>query len=391
MSALHAEVDFLLSRADHVFLPFYLERRAEGNGHRRQYCYYTQYAPALSAHACATTAEDTRRVLTPLVHYLYGSLHTQLQLYRMLQSIGLTRIGFADVYRAFDRACGFKAAALQRLKRRYQQETAGVHDIHAVLLGRPYTVLSRRMNKGIPDIFGALGVKAFFQDMLPDDHPVAEALKPLFKEIHWHYAAAILRAAETAAGTDGAYPVLVTAFRCAPDSFVIEFFKSIMDAHRKPYLILQLDEHGSSVGYETRIEAAVRSFRNHFASRLRPQPAYSANLFPRSSSAVDGKTLLLPDWDHLSLRSGRGQPETGRDRRPPAERHTGGHPPQPAAQQRPMHPGEHRGPEFHRLRLGARPRPVALPALDDPRFHRLQPEDVSPFRPEPAGRARRRF
>jgi predicted CoA-substrate-specific enzyme activase len=302
MSALHAEVDFLLSRADHVFLPFYLERRAEGNGHRRQYCYYTQYAPALSAHACATTAEDARRVLTPLVHYLYGSLHTQLQLYRMLQSIGLTRIGFADVYRAFDRACGFKAAALQRLKRRYQQETAGVHDIHAVLLGRPYTVLSRRMNKGIPDIFGALGVKAFFQDMLPDDHPAADALKPLFKEIHWHYAAAILRAAETAAGTDGAYPVLVTAFRCAPDSFVIEFFKSIMEAHRKPYLILQLDEHGSSVGYETRIEAAVRSFRNHFASRLRPQPAYSANLFPRSSSAVDGKTLLLPDWDHLSLR-----------------------------------------------------------------------------------------
>ena len=157
MSALHAEVDFLLSRADHVFLPFYLERRAEGTDHRRQYCYYTQYAPALSAHACATTAEDARRVLTPLVHYLYGSLHTQLQLYRMLQSIGLTRIGFADVYRAFDRACGFKAAALQRLKRRYQQETAGVHDIHAVLLGRPYTVLSRRMNKGIPDISGPWG------------------------------------------------------------------------------------------------------------------------------------------------------------------------------------------------------------------------------------------
>ena len=75
-----------------------------------------------------------------------------------------------------------------------------------------------------------------------------------------------------------------------------------MDAHRKPYLILQLDEHALSVGYETRIEAAVRSFQNHYASCRPSQPAYSPNLFPRSSAAIDGKTLLLPDWDHLSFR-----------------------------------------------------------------------------------------
>jgi hypothetical protein len=56
-----------------------------------------------------------------------------------------------------------------------------------------------------------------------------------------------------------------------------------MDAHRKPYLILQLDEHGSNVGYETRIEAAVRSFRNDNDvivpylkyPRTRPEPDYS--------------------------------------------------------------------------------------------------------------------
>ena len=36
-----------------------------------------------------------------------------------------------------------------------------------VLLGRPYAVLAPAMNKGIPDIFAYLGVKAFFQDMLP--------------------------------------------------------------------------------------------------------------------------------------------------------------------------------------------------------------------------------
>lgn len=302
MAALHADVHGLLSQADYVFLPYYLERRTGDKALRRQYCYYTQYAPVLSAHACAPGPEDARRVLTPLVRYLYGSLHSQLQLFRMLRSIGIDRIGMSDVYRAYHRACEFKAAALERLKKRYLQATAGSRDVHVILLGRPYTILSRRMNKGIPDIFGALGVQAFFQDMLPEERPKAEALQPLFKEMHWHFAAEILRAAETAAGIEGAYPVLVTAFRCSPDSFVIEFFKSIMDAHQKPYLILQLDEHRSSVGYETRIEAAVRSFRNHFISRRRPQPTYPPGLFFRSTSVVNGKTLFLPDWDSLSFR-----------------------------------------------------------------------------------------
>jgi predicted nucleotide-binding protein (sugar kinase/HSP70/actin superfamily) len=303
MSALHADVHSLLSRSDYVFMPFYLEHRTGDKAIRRQYCYYTQYAPSLSAHACGATPADTCRVLTPLVRYLYGSLHTQLELYRMLQSIGITRIGLGDVYRAYRRACEFKTAALAHLQRRYREETAAASGIHVVLLGRPYTILSRRMNKSIPDIFGALGVKAFFQDMLPEDRSRADAIKPLLREVHWHYGATILRCAETVAKTAGAYPVLVTAFRCAPDSFVAEFFKSIMDAHRKPYLILQLDEHGSSVGYETRIEAAVRSFQNHHSVSRRPsRPVYPPDLFPRPASTIENKTLFFPAWDRLSFR-----------------------------------------------------------------------------------------
>ncbi len=303
MSALHADVQSLLSRSDYVFMPFYLEHRTGDKSIRRQYCYYTQYVPSLAASACGAAPTDACRVLTPLVRSLYGSLHTQLELYRMLQSIGATRIGLGDVYRAYHRACEFKAAALARLQRRYREETASTSGIHVVLLGRPYTVLSRRMNKGIPDIFGALGVKAFFQDMLPEDRSPADAIKTLLREVHWHYAATILRTAETVALRAGAYPVLVTSFRCSPDSFVAEFFKHIMDAHRKPYLILQLDEHGSSVGYETRIEAAVRSFRNHHSvSRKPPRPVYSPDLFPRSASTLENKTLFFPAWDPLSLR-----------------------------------------------------------------------------------------
>ena len=100
----------------------------------------------------------------------------------------------------------------------------------------------------------------------------------------------------------GIYPVLVTSFKCSPDSFVAEYFKRIMEGEGKPYLILQLDEHDSSVGYETRIEAAVRAFSNHFRGKTRGLNRKIRDINPRTEKRIDGKTLLLPNWDPICCR-----------------------------------------------------------------------------------------
>ena len=89
-------------------------------------------------------------------------------------------------------------------------------------------------------------------------------LKRYLSETKWKYAAAILSAADYIARTKDLYPVFITSFKCAPDSFIIDYYKEILDFYEKPYSILQLDEYDSNVGYETRIEAAFRSFKNHF-------------------------------------------------------------------------------------------------------------------------------
>jgi len=47
MAALHGHVRYLMDRSDYVFLPHYLEKKAEEKGVRRQYCYYTQFSPSL--------------------------------------------------------------------------------------------------------------------------------------------------------------------------------------------------------------------------------------------------------------------------------------------------------------------------------------------------------
>jgi len=299
LTALHGHVSHLMHQADYVFLPFYFEKKSRQKSARHQYCYYTQFSSCLAS-AIGGPAQK-KRFLMPVVHYLYSNFHTKAQLYRMLKTISKNRIRFFNVSAAYDKAREFMNTCLSEWKETYKKHTRQTAELHVVLLGRPYTVLSGVLNKGIPDIFASLGIKTFFQDMLSYSNSDTKAIEPLLKQLHWHYAAQILESAEVVAKSPDAYPVLITAFKCSPDSFVIDYFKKIMDAHEKPYLILQLDEHDSKVGYETRIEAGIRSFRNHHSSR-RTTPSATYTSMPISSRAKDllDKTLILPNWDPIA-------------------------------------------------------------------------------------------
>jgi predicted nucleotide-binding protein (sugar kinase/HSP70/actin superfamily) len=298
-------VRWLLDRADFVFLPFYLERKPPQKGTRRQFCYYTQFAPSLGAGP--STPEERRRLLTPLLHSLYGSLYTKAELYRTLDPVVPGGLSFFEVSSAYDEAVAAQGVAAERLQEAYRRETAGRQGLHVVLLGRPYSVLASSMNKRIPEIFASLGVPVFYQDMLTWSEADVAELAPLLEEIHWHYAARILEAACVTARTPGAYPVLVTSFKCSPDSFLIGYFRRILEACGKPYLILQLDEHDSRLGYETRIEAAVRAFRNHHrvtvppAVATRPGPAEAPIAVRSSAVSLSDKIILFPNWDPFSL------------------------------------------------------------------------------------------
>jgi predicted CoA-substrate-specific enzyme activase len=303
LTALHGHVKYLLNRSEYVFLPFYLEKKQEEKEVRRQYCYYTQFSSSLVSNI--NSQEDRNKFLMPLVNYLYNPLYTKVQLYNMLKPIINHTISYFDISAAYDRALAFKSASIEKLKEIYKRESFTSEDIHVVFIGRPYLILSESMNSGIPDIFASQGVKTFYQDMLSYTREDVESIEPLCKELPWHYASEIMKAAEAVAQSDRAYPVFVTSFKCSPDSFAVEYFKKIMESHEKPYLILQLDEHSSSIGYETRIEAAIRSFRNHHVSSSkvkRTQPVlYAPSLIPTKGHNLSGKTLIIPNWDNLSL------------------------------------------------------------------------------------------
>lgn len=302
VSAMHGHVESLLAETDYVFLPYYLENKNKEA--RRQYCYYTQYLPGL----IGTMGEEVRkRLLSPVIRYLYTSFHAKVQLYRMLNSVA-GDIGFLEVSHSYDQALRTEEDYREKLQDLFRENTTAGDDVEVVFLGRPYSVLSPSMNGGIPQIFAEAGINGFFQDMIPYEEEDVAAISPLLKEVHWQHSATILEVAEVVARTPGLYPVYVTSFKCSPDSFTLEYFKSILEANKKPYLILELDEHDSSVGYETRVEAAARSFRNHHTQvhqkslGLSPRlslPDYRM-LEPHFIDDLEGKNVVLPNWDRLT-------------------------------------------------------------------------------------------
>lgn len=300
MAAMHGQVTHMADRVDFVFLPHYLENTEnEANG-RRQYCYYSQYAPALIAGMDDRIAD---KLISPVIKYLYSNFYVHLEAYRAVRRMDKS-ISFIEIMRALEGAWRNREAAIKQWRTVFDINFIKADDICVMLLGRPYTVLDPGMNKKIPHLFGALGIKSFFQDMLSDREKSASAIGPFLSELHWNYAADIMAAAEIVSKIPGLYPVLMTSFNCSPDSFIRNVFQKRMESAGKPYLILEMDEHGSNVGYETRIESAVRSFRNHAEAAQDCQADSAKNgparINPVKAGSMSGKTVIFPNWDPIT-------------------------------------------------------------------------------------------
>jgi len=297
IDSIHGHVNWLAGKADFIFLPVSLETRDKTEYSESNYCYYTQYSASL-----VYTMKDktvTGKIISPMLNFQKGNRHVIKQLTASLSPCLGPAIRFEKVKWAYEEALLFADERKQKLISVFKAEFDPGSGVSVVLLGRPYVVLSKSMNKGIPDIFSGMGIKCFFQDMIDPDELQPEETEILLRKIPWYYASRILETARTAATAKNLYPVLVTAFKCAPDSFIIEYFKKLMNEFEKPYLILQIDEHDSNVGYETRIEAAIRSFRNHSTLDSKAPEPKSPALLPHLETRIDGKTLLFPDWDNL--------------------------------------------------------------------------------------------
>lgn len=302
MSAIQGHVMYLFDKTESIFLPTYLEDKQKSKYQRRQYCYYSQFAPPIVASIEGISKGKT--IINPVLFSLQTDFSFINELYQSLKKAGLSGFNLIDVTLAFNKARSEFRTRQRQWRKRFEELSVKDKNLKVVLLGRPYTILSRAMNSNIPDLFAGKGVKTFFQNMLDVNENDIDSIREVLGSTKWKYAALILAAADKIAREEELYPVFISSFKCSPDSFIIEYFKQLMDFYKKPYLILQLDEYNSNVGYETRVEAALRSFQNHFEKKEKPteeRVEFIHDNLITSSGNLKGKTLLMPSFgEHAS-------------------------------------------------------------------------------------------
>jgi predicted CoA-substrate-specific enzyme activase len=300
IESMYGHVKALTEKVDYIFLPVYIETRDRSAARERNYCYYTQFSPSIVSQIGHDEWQD--KFIVPEMDFSQTPKKYLTSLYRSLEKVMNGDINIQIIQKAWETASRHAEQLTMDWKENFSREFQPDKGLSVVLLGRPYVILSGELNKSIPEYFSTRGIRCFFQDMLPVDTYKSSFTREILLKVPWHYAANILGAADYIARTPGLYPVLVTAFKCAPDSFIIDYLKKVLEAHSKPYLILQIDEHDSAVGYETRIEAALRSFRNHVSKKPPAELEKIPGIFPRVEQKIGGKTLLLPNWDPYSAR-----------------------------------------------------------------------------------------
>ncbi|MDZ7372941.1 MAG: acyl-CoA dehydratase activase [candidate division KSB1 bacterium] len=291
LTLLHGHVAELADRCDYLFLPVLFRGGQEGPP--KHYCYYSNYATALLLNNPRLHLEG--KVLAPvlelshgpeeIVRAFRGSLPPDL---RDLFPQGVTE-------RAWKEALSWFKSRLEEQTQRFRELREQLSDFGIVLLGRPYIALDDRLSHRVAERLAEAGIPVFYQEMLPLEETETPVAADYLRWNHWRYGERILRAAEFVARDEKLFPIYLTAFKCSPDSFLIPYFREIMDRYDKPYLILQIDDHSSAEGFETRLEAAVESFRNFRRSVQVAQPVRI-----QTSSWPRRRTYLFPNYDPLS-------------------------------------------------------------------------------------------
>jgi predicted CoA-substrate-specific enzyme activase len=124
-----------------------------------------------------------------------------------------------------------------------------------VIFGRSYNAYASEANMGIPHKFASRGVPVIPLEMLPLEEETS------LEGMYWSTGQMILKGASFIQKHSQLFGCYITNFSCGPDSFLVGYFRDIME--RKPFLILELDSHVADAGLETRIEAFMDIIKNY--------------------------------------------------------------------------------------------------------------------------------
>lgn len=237
--------------SDPVFVPHMIADYAVEGLTQTRFCPYMEVLPSLIGPMVEKESRSAARIFSPVIDLRLSDKKNARALVESLRP--LARLRERDVVEALRYAHGVRrrhGEELEALGRARLEDIARTGRPAVVVLGRPYNTLDTHLSHNLPYEIAAAGLDVLPMESLPFR---PELLGGYFSNLFWSYGQRILSALIQISQTEGLYPVYLSNFGCGPDSFILSYAENIMG--EKPLLILELDEHGSSGGYLTRLEA----------------------------------------------------------------------------------------------------------------------------------------
>lgn len=245
---------------DAVFLPYMIaDESVPGLGQTR-YCPYCEAVPALLEASPANGRPG--RVAAPVIDLRLSDRDNARALVTALAPWAQLRRRNAEKALAAGRAVRRRREeAMRRAGAETLAELAASGRPGLVVVGRAYNVFDDGLNQEIPELIAAAGGAVIPMEALPFR---PDLLTGDYRNVFWASGQRIMSALLQVAHTPNLYAVYLSSFGCGPDSFLLSFAEAVMTG--KPFLSLELDDHGSSGGYRTRVEAFMDVVRGDLAA-----------------------------------------------------------------------------------------------------------------------------
>lgn len=247
-------IDLLDKEADFMFLPSVINRENIAPGQAGNI--YCPFIPAMSHLVTANLdleAQGHRPLKFPL-HMLWEKAKKKELIY-LARQLDLPRKRIA---RAAEAASAMQQDFYVRVRRRGREVLNSLKDdqVAVVIVGRPYNTCDAGTCQDLPFKLRKLGVLPIPMDYLPLDSIDVSAR---YDNMFWRSGQDILAAATIVRDDPRLQAIYLTNFNCGPDSFLLSFFRQIMDG--KPFLELEVDDHTADAGVVTRCEAFLESLK----------------------------------------------------------------------------------------------------------------------------------
>lgn len=238
---------------DYIFVPSLVYSPSDKHNRDTSQCPYVQAARQFANNVA------TMPILNPVISWKWHPEAEKREMIKLARDLGFAKDKSALAWeKACDHQQKFRDELLSMGARTIRDLENGTLPRAFLLLGKDYNISDPKLNSDVVGIFESFGETLITQDMLADD---SGNYSPDFKTLLWTHGKEILSAAEITTRVKNLYPVMITNFGCGPDSFTTRFAQKA--AGDKPFLTLEVDEHSSAVGMETRIEAFLDSLPEH--------------------------------------------------------------------------------------------------------------------------------